>query len=291
MTELALMEPTTIGEATDMLRRHGDDAKVIGGGTALVLLMQQGLVRPSVLVAVRQLEDVEGWDRITQVDGAVHIGAGTALADVAGSDIVRSATPTLSRAASLVGNVRVRNAASVGGALAEADYAADLPAVLVNLGAEMVLSDGRTSRRVAAGEFFVDYFTTALASDELVTGLVVPQPPDGHQASYVKFSSRSAEDRPCVVATAAVERDDGAIRSIDVVVGAIGPTPFRSLEPLATATGRRLDGPTIATVAAGYAESCDPLDDIRGSGWYRRQVVKVLVSRALSALVPGGCDD
>lgn len=284
-------EPSTLAEATDLLRHHGDDAKLVSGGTALVILLQQGLISPRVLVATRRLSDIEGFSEIVEVGQTVRIGGAVTLAEVASDPVVRSRAPSLGRAADLVGNVRVRNAATLGGALAEADYASDIPAALVNLGAEVQVSNGSRTRSVPGADFFVDFFTTALAPDEVVTHVVLPVPPAGFRSSYVKFSSRSAEDRPCVVVAASKTTEGGGVQSVDVVVGAIGPTPFRAPDVLASAVGEVLDPVTIATLVAGYEASCEPIDDLRGSSWYRREIVAVLVGRALTALREGGDDE
>lgn len=286
-----LVEPEILSEATELLRQGGERAKAIGGGTAVVLLMQQGLLRPEVLVSLRRLADVDGWAAIKDSTGMIQIGGGVTLAELASSPAIRRSLPSLSRATGLVGNVRVRNAATVGGALAEADYAADLPAVLVNLGAEVVVSNGRAERLVPSAEFFVDYFTTALEEDELVTHIRLPEPREGTVTSYIKFSSRSLEDRPCVVVAASGLAIDDELTGdgLDVVVGAIGPTPFRcteALEPVGTET---LADSAIDAIAREYASSCTPLDDLRGSPWYRREMVDVLVARAVRALRLGWC--
>lgn len=277
------VEATTLAEATDALRHHGAEAKLVGGGTALVLLMQQGLVRPGVLVGLRRLGDVPGWEAIEADGDALRIGGGVTLSAVAASPLVRQACPTVARAAGLVGNVRVRNAATLGGALAEADYAADLPAVLMNLGAEVNVADGRGSRQVAAADFFVDYFTTALANDEVVTGVRVPRSAPGQRTAYLKFSSRSREDRPCVVVAASASFDSSAVTALDVVVGAIGPVPQRWPVVTGGAIGGPLNAEAVRAVAVGCAAACDPLDDLRGSAWYRKQLVEVLVARTLGS--------
>jgi aerobic carbon-monoxide dehydrogenase medium subunit len=285
----AIVAAAGLGEACELARAN-PDAKFISGGTALVLLLRQRLLAPALLVGLRTLGDVPGWRDIKADDGWLRVGGAVTLAEVAASPLARHHTPSLARAVGLVGNLRVRNVATMGGAVAEADYAADIPAVLVSLGAVIEISDGSSARAVPVTDFLLDYFSTVLAPDEVVTGVRVPLAPAGTVTSYIKFNSRSAEDRPCVVVAASAVMSGPQARSLDVVVGAIGPTPQRWPDVLATVAGGRLDDAAAAAVADGYAAACDPLDDIRGSAWYRREVVRTLVRRAVLSL-GRGCHD
>lgn len=283
------VEAAGLAEACD-LARSDPDAKFISGGTALVLLLRQRLLAPTVLVGLRTVGDIPGWRDVVTDDGWLRVGGAVTLSEVAGSPTVRRHAPSLARAAGLVGNLRVRNVATMGGAVAEADYAADIPAILVGLGAVIEVSDGSAARTVPVGDFLVDYFATDLAPHEVVTGVRVPLAPAGTVTSYLKFNSRSAEDRPCVVVAASAVLSGQEAHSLDVVVGAIGPTPQRWPDVLATAAGGRLEE-AAGAVADGYAAACDPLDDIRGSAWYRRELVRTLVRRAVLALAQDGAHD
>ncbi|HEY6496088.1 MAG TPA: FAD binding domain-containing protein [Trebonia sp.] len=280
------VEAAGLAEACGLAREH-EDAKFISGGTALVLLLRQRLLAPPVLIGLRTVADIPGWRDIAAVDGWLRLGGAVTLSEVAVSPVARRHAPSLARAAGLVGNLRVRNVATMGGAVAEADYAADIPAALVALGAVIEISDGVRARSVPVGDFLLDYFATDLAPHEVVTGVRVPLAPPGTVTSYLKFNSRSAEDRPCVVVAASAEVAGERARSLDVVVGAIGPAPQRWPGVLAAAAGGRLEE-AAAAVADGYAAACDPLEDIRGSAWYRREIVRTLVRRAVLALAPGG---
>jgi carbon-monoxide dehydrogenase medium subunit len=285
----AFVEAAGLAEACG-LARADPDAKFISGGTALVLLLRQRLLAPTVLVGLRTVGDIPRWRDITADDGWLHVGGAVTLSEIATSAVARRHAPSLARAAGLVGNLRVRNVATMGGAIAEADYAADIPAALVSLGAVIEVSDGASARAVPVADFLLDYFATDLAPHEVVTGVRLPLAPVGTVTSYLKFNSRSAEDRPCVVVAASAVMTGPEARSLDVVVGAIGPTPQRWPDVLAAATGGRLEE-AAATVADGYAAACDPLEDIRGSAWYRRDLVRTLVRRAVLSLAQGGGHD
>jgi carbon-monoxide dehydrogenase medium subunit len=282
------LEPETLAAAAALGREHEWDGKFVNGGTALVLMLQQRLVHPDVLISLRRLHDVPGWRRILLEDDHLVLGAGVTLSDVAASPVVRATTASLARAASLVGNVRVRNAATLGGNIAEADYASDPPAVLVDLNAEIEVRDGAATRMVPAEAMFTDFFTTALEPGEVVTAIRVPVPAPATRSSYTKYCSRSAEDRPCVGVAASLRLDGATVEMLDVVVGAVAGTPQRWREVTAVAVGRPFTTALVRDVADGYADMVDPLDDVRGSGWYRREMVRVMVRRTLEQLAATG---
>lgn len=271
---------TTVADAVAAVRDGDGTAKFVGGGTALVLLLQLRLLRLETLVGVRTITDVPGWDEIARRGNALWIGGGVTLAEVAGSPSVRTYAPSLAHAASVVGNVRVRNAATLAGNIAEADYASDPPAVLVSLDASVAVHDGVRQRYVAARDVFVDFYTTSLDDGDLVTGVTVPVD-DRSISTYRKFTSRSTEDRPCVGVAVSARYEDGAVDALEVVLGAVSGTPQRRPEITEQALGRPLATPVIATIADGYADAVDPIADVRGSAWYRREMVRVNVRRAL----------
>lgn len=282
-----IAEPRLLREATELVVAADGDAKFLGGGTALVLLLRFGMINPETLVSLRGLTDVPGWNEIAQSDGALRIGGGVTLSRVAADAQVRELFPGLAHSAAVVGNTRIRNVATVGGLMAEADYASDPPAALVSLDASVQMSDGQTVRDIPAADFITDFYTTELGEGEVVTGVSIPVPKTPVHSVYLKFCSRSAEDRPCVGVAAAARLDDGEIASIRVAIGAVGGYPQLFPEHLEPMMGGRLEDSVIRRVAEGYAESVDPITDIRGSAWYRREVVHAQVGRALRALRDG----
>jgi carbon-monoxide dehydrogenase medium subunit len=200
------------------------------------------------------------------------------------SSTVREAIPVLADTFGRVANVRVRNAATVGGVLAESDYASDPPAVFVALDAQVEAQGPNGDRTIPAAEFFVAFYETALAADEIVTGVRVPVPPAGSGTVYHKFVTRSSEDRPCVGVAALVGLGrDGSCADLRVSVGAAAETPQRFRDVEATAVGQRLEPDVVARVADAYAERIDTLDDMRGSAWYRTEMVRVWVRRAIES--------
>jgi carbon-monoxide dehydrogenase medium subunit len=275
-----LIQPRSVPEAVELLARYGDEAKVVAGATALTIMLRQRLIAPRALVAIGGLP---GLDSIERDDGSLRLGALATHRAVELSPLVRRELPVLASTFARVANVRVRNAATVGGVLAEADYASDPPAVFLALDAEVEAVGPNGARSVPASEFFLGFYETALAADELVTGVRVPIPAAGTRAVYEKFVTRSSEDRPCVGVIAAVRlaADGRTCEDLRVAVGAASETPHRYPAVEGLARGQVLDEDVALAVAERYAESIDPLSDLRGSAWYRREMVRVWVRRAI----------
>jgi carbon-monoxide dehydrogenase medium subunit len=256
--------PTTLDEALALRSEHGD-ATVLAGGTFLGILMNQGFLAPEAFLALGGVRELR---EIAVRDGALHLGAMATHTAVERSPAVREGWPALARAFALVASPRVRNQATVGGVLADADYASDPPSMLAALGARVVLRSASGERSVSVGELIQGYYETCIADDELLTEVIVP--PVTGASVYRKFRSRSSEDRPCVT-VAAVRGEDG----LRVVVGAVADVP-QDFPELCTGSA--------AEIAEAYAGRIDPIADARGSAAYRRRVTRVEVRRALEAL-------
>jgi carbon-monoxide dehydrogenase medium subunit len=278
---LRFYQPATVEAAIGLLSEIGDDAKVVAGATALTILMRQRLIAPTALVS---LGSIPGLAVIRVADGRLHLGAMVRHRDVERSEVVRSSLPVLAETFARVANVRVRNAATVGGVLAESDYASDPPAVLLALDAEVEVRGKDGSRTIPIAEFFVAFYETALRPDEIVTGVSIPIPPAGSGMAYHKFVTRSSEDRPCVGVAALIRlAADGRCADLRVAVGAAAETPQRFPDVEAIAAGRRLEPELLGEIANAYAARIETLDDMRGSAWYRTEMVRVWVRRALES--------
>jgi len=279
------LEPTTLPEATALLSEYGDDAKVIAGGTSVVLMLQQKLIFPSMLISLGR---IEGWDFVRLESDGLHIGALTHLHDAELSPVLREFCPALAHTFSVVGNVRVRNQATLGGNLSAADYAADPPAMLMALGARARLTGPDGTREVPLSEFFLGFYTTALEPTEILSEVIIPPIPETACAAYYKYTSVSAEGRPCVAVGALADFDpDGKCKDLRIAVGAAVETPQRMTEAEAMAHGSALTDKLVAAIAGEYARTLDPLSDVRGSAWYRREMIGVFVKRALEEVRDG----
>jgi carbon-monoxide dehydrogenase medium subunit len=273
-TEPAWLAPSSLEEALALRAEHGDEATVLAGGTFLGILMNQGFLSP---VAFLSLGRVAGLGGVRVTDGQLRLGAMTTHSTVERAELVRTGWPVLARAFGLVASPRVRNQATVGGVLADADYASDPPAVLAALGARVVLRSARGERTVGIEELILGYYETCIEPGELLVEVVVPPAPE--RAVYRKFRSRSTEDRPCVAVAAT--RDGGRVR---VVVGAVAEVPQQFPDVCALADDRALEPELRDEIARRYAERIGAMSDSRGSAAYRRRVTAVEVRRALEEI-------
>lgn len=274
----------TVAEALDLLARHGEDAHLMAGGTALVLLMKQGLVRPKVVIGLRGVAELRGIAR--EADGALRINALVTHREAQTSPEVRAHCAALAEAFAKVATVRIRNQGTVGGNLAHADPAQDPPPMLMALDAEAIVVGKSAERSVPLERFFVDYFETALAPGELLSGVRVPPLPSGTRATYVKFLPRTADDYATVAVAARLRLDgDGRCADVRVALGAAGTVPLRARKVEAALTGERLTPERVAQAAALVRDEVDPLDDARGSADYKREMARVWTARALTSLL------
>lgn len=275
------LAPRSLEEAIALRSDRGDAATVVAGGSFLGILMNQGFIQPDALLSLRHVDELRG----ISVDGAeLRLGAMATHRAVERDATVRDRWPALARAFGLVASPRVRNQATVGGVLADADYASDPPAALSALEARAVLRSPRGEREVPIDDLILGFYETCIRDDELLTEVRVP--PSPRQAVYRKFRSRSTEDRPCVAVAAA--RRDGALR---VVVGACAETPQFYPDICAAARGEDLDHELAHEVGARYAERLQPISDARGTADYRRRVVAVEVRRAIEELAAAPTSD
>jgi aerobic carbon-monoxide dehydrogenase medium subunit len=280
MPNIKLLQPTKLDEAVAILAAGNEDAKIIAGGTALVIMLRNRLIAPTILISLGRLDELR---TIRHEPGiGLRIGALATVREAELSPVVRGKNPMLAQAFGKVGNIRVRNAATVGGNLSEADYASDPPCVLVALRARVKARSARGEREIPLTGLFKGFYETALASDEILTELIVPDLAPGSHANYLKFISRSSEDRPCVGMAFVLEsKPDGTCKDLRLVAGAVAETPQEIAAVEALARGKRLTDDLIAEIAEAYASSIEPLSDLRGSDWYRKQIIGVLVRRAL----------
>jgi carbon-monoxide dehydrogenase medium subunit len=272
--------PSSLTEALTLRSRLGDGSVVVAGGTFTGILVANGLIRPRAFI---HLARVPGLDHI-HVDDELRLGAMVTHRRVEGSTTVRqSAWACVAECFAQVASPRVRNQATVGGALCDADYASDPPTLLSALGARVRLTGPAGDREIPVAEFIEDHYQTKLGPGELLVEVIVPRPPA--QVSYVKFRSRSSEDRPCVgVAVVADIDDDSRCHSLRIAVGAVSGRPQEFPEACAHAVGGRITPAVAAEVARRYSELTPTLSDVRGSAAYRSRVIDVLVRRGLEAL-------
>ncbi len=265
------------GEAVDLLRQGGDDAKVIAGGQSLIPMMTLRLAMPPFLV------DVNGADRsrIEHQGDRIVISAVTRHSDLERSPVLASDCPMLPEAASLVGNIRVRHRGTIGGSLAHADPSAELPCAAVALGAEIITLGPGGERRIAAHDFFDSYFTTALQPGEVVTAVEVPAIGERTGWSFLELLRRTSDF--AVVAVAAVITVDGEGRCVEAkVAGAgVGERPVDFIQAAEALIGERVDESSTREVGRRATLTADPPAAVHASGAYRRAMLEVFVRRAV----------
>jgi len=286
MASIEILQPTSLDEAVSLLVKHSEEAKIVAGGTALVIMLRNHLISPSMLLSLGRLGDLR---HIRHESGTgLRIGALVTLREAEQSPLVREKNPTLAYTFSKVGNVRVRNAATVGGNISEADYASDPPCVLVAMRARVRACSVRGEREVAVRSFFRGFYETCLEPDEILTEVIIPDLAPGSSAAYVKYVSRSSEDRPCAGAAAVVEQNpDGTCKELRVVLGAVSEIPQEIESAEAMARGQRLTGELVDEIATAYSAAISPLSDLRGSDWYRKQIIRILTRRAIQQAMSG----
>jgi carbon-monoxide dehydrogenase medium subunit len=275
-----LLQPRSLAEAVEMLAKHGDDARAIGGGTTLVILLKQRAVHYPFLV---DLQTIPGLNHISQENGNVRIGALATHRAVECSPLIRNSWPILADAFSKIGNVRVRQTASVGGNLAHADYRLDPPPPLLVLGAEVTAVGPNGSRIIALRDFFRGMYETALEPGELIADVRVPTMPAHSKAAYLRYSALSANDWPCLSVAALVREENGRCQELRLALGGVAATPVL-VTGLEFLRDQPLDESALEKLLGIVDEQIAPFSDLRGSEWYKRQMVRVFVKKAVGQL-------
>jgi len=272
--------PKNLKEVHATLKEFGTDAKLIAGGTALVIMMKQRLVRPSCLVSLRS---VRGLNGIEVKDGGLRIGGLATHRAVEASSLVRRRLPLLAETYHHVATIRVRNMATVGGGLAHADPNQDPPPTLIALGATLKATSASGSRVIPLDEFFTDYYETLLKPDEIITEVFVPKLAANSGGAYLKFLPRTADDYATVSAAAVLTLDKNkkTISDVRIALGSVGVTPIRATAAEAVLRGQPVKAEAFAEAGEKAKEAVDPVSDFRGSAAYKKDMAAVFVRRAL----------
>lgn len=279
MKNFDYLEPKTIAEACALLKQLGGDAKVFAGGAHLSILMKQGLLEPKSLVNIKKIPELKGL----RYDDAVGltIGALVSHRELETSELVKEKCPVLCEAEREVANIRVRTMGTVGGNLASGEPLTDLSQIFIALDGKLRIAGPNGQRMIAVEELFLDFYTTSLAEDEILTQVVLPPRPPRTGIDYIRFSSSSVVDKPAAgVAVRLTLNADTATEAARIVLGCVGATPVRARKAESLLTGRKIT-PELAQEAGSIAaQECTPTSDLRGSEQYKRAIVKTLVRRA-----------
>ena len=279
MKNFDYLEPKTVAEACALLKQHGGEAKVFAGGAHLTILMKQGLLEPKSLVNIKKIAELKG----IRYDDAIGltIGALVTHRELETSSLVKEKFPVLCEAEREVANIRVRNMGTVGGNLASGEPLTDLAQIFIALDGKVKIAGPNGQRRIAVEELFLDFYTTSLAEDEILTQIVLPPLPPRSGIDYIRFSSSSVVDKPAAgVAVRLTLNSDTTTETARIVLGCVGATPVRARKAESFLTGKKIS-PELAQEAGSIAaQECTPTSDLRGSEQYKRAIVKTLVRRA-----------
>lgn len=272
--------PNTIEEALQLLAQHGEDAKILSGGHSLIPVLKLRLAAPGVVIDIGRIAEL----KTIKVDGStISIGANATHAEIAANADLKTHCPLLVETAAQIGDQQVRNRGTIGGSLTHADPAADWPAAILALDAEIVALSSSGTRTIKATDFFLDLMTSAVESDEIVTEIRVPKPAQPAAAVYLK-APQSASGFAVVGVAAQLKVANGKCEAASIGVTGLAPKAFRASSVEAALVGQALDEAAISAAAAqADAEADDAMEDIHASGDYRRHLARVYAKRAVIA--------
>jgi len=274
--------PTSVKDALGLLGKLKDDAKILAGGHSLIPMMKLRLAQPKHLIDLRKVPGLAG---IKEEGGALVIGAMTTHWQVESSSLVKSKCLVLSEVGGIIGDPAVRNLGTIGGSIAHADPAADWPAGMIALGAEMVCEGPKGRRTVKVDDWFQGLMTTALREDELLVEIRVPLLPAGSGAAYLKFPHPASRFAVVGVAAAVTLDKQGTCTKASVGVTGAGTKAVRAKGVEAGLTGKKLDAATIEAAAQKAADGVDVQADLQGSVEYKSHLCRVFAKRAVTEAV------
>ena len=270
--------PASIKEATALLAKHGEDAKILSGGQSLIPLMKLRLASPRHLIDINR---IPGLAYIQETDGVLRIGALARESDLEESNLIRTKYPILVDTSKVIADPLVRNLATVCGNLAHGDPANDHPATMLALGAEVVAVGQKGERRIPVAGFFSGPFATALRADEILTEIRIPVAAPRSGGAYLKLERKVGDFATAGVAVQVTLSPNGTCERVGIGLTNVGPTPIKAKRAEAALQGKRLDEGTVRQAAQLAAEESQPTADFRGSTEYKRDLVRVLTARAL----------
>jgi carbon-monoxide dehydrogenase medium subunit len=270
--------PSTIGDATALLAKLGEDAKILSGGQSLIPLMKLRLASPAHLV---DINGIPGLAYLREAEGVLRIGGLTRESELEESDLIRARYPLLHDTSKVIADPLVRNLATVGGNLAHGDPANDHPATMLALGAELVVVGAKGERRIPIGSFFTGPFATSLKPDEILVEIRVPAPARHSSGAYLKLERKVGDFATAAVAAQLTLGAGGTCDQVGIGLTNVGLTPIKAAKAEAALRGEKPDEATIKRAAELAAEASEPAADLRGSVEYKRDLVRVLTARAL----------
>jgi carbon-monoxide dehydrogenase medium subunit len=272
--------PATIEEALNLLAQHGEDAKILSGGHSLIPTIKLRLAAPPVVIDIGRIAALKA---INVANGVISIGANATHAAIAKSAALKAAAPLLCETAAQIGDQQVRNRGTIGGSVTHADPAADWPAAMLALNADIVARSASGERIIPAEDFFTDLMTTALAPKEILTEIRIPAPAQPAASAYLKVA-QSASGFALVGVAVQLKLNGATCEAASVAVNGLAPKAFRAVAVESALVGKTLDADAIKAAAANAdSDASDAMEDIHASGEYRRHLAKVYAGRAVQA--------
>jgi aerobic carbon-monoxide dehydrogenase medium subunit len=284
MRPFELAEPTSLSEAIKLLDPDDETIRPIAGGTALMLMMKAGVYRPAKLVSLRKIE--RKYSSVAAATDGLTIGAMTTLSDLERSADLQNHAPLITRTLLTLSNVRVRNVATVGGAIAHGDPHMDLPPVLMALGASITIASPHGERRLLVEDLYSGYYETVLAKNDLIASVQIPTQAD-KQAAYLKVTTGSVDDWPALGVAVVIEGDANTAESVRIVASAATEKAVRLKSAEEILSGNPLDDRLIRHAADAAVEQAEFVADVRGSIPYKKELMRVYVQRAVRAALDG----
>jgi len=281
MIKFDYCEPASVPDACALLNEHGEDARLIAGGTALLIFIRMRILNPRVIISLAKIPEFDTI-RFDPKNG-LTIGAGARHRDIELHPAVREHYPLLHETFRKVAQPRIRNMATLGGNLCQGDPLTDPGASLLALDAEAVLASSKGKRTVPLAEFFVDYYQTAIGHGEILTEIRLPPPVAGLRWSHIKFLPRSQEDFATVGVALTLMMQGDTCDDVRLALNSVAPTILRARRAEDIVRKQKINDRLISEMAEVAASETDPIDDNRGSAEYKREMVKVMVRRAAAA--------
>ena len=271
--------PGTIADAIALLKKHGDEAKILSGGHSLIPMMKLRFATPEWLI---DINGIPGLSYIREEKGLVKIGALSREAEIEHSELLKKRFPIFGDVTKQIADPQVRNRGTIGGNLAHGDAANDHPAVMLALHANIVATGAEGNRSIPIDEFFFGFYSTALQPDEILTEIQIPVPPPGTGSAYHKLERKVGDYATAGVAVQLTVDTKGICQAIGIGLTNVNPTPLRAIRSEQALLGKPLDDENIALAARFASEDCNPSADLRGSEEYKRAMVAVLVKRMVA---------
>ena len=270
--------PGSLAEAIALLNQYGDEAKVLSGGHSLIPMMKLRFATPGYLI---DINNIPGLSDIQEEGGVVRIGSLVRESQLEHSEILAKIFPIFKDVTKLIADPQVRNMGTIGGNLAHGDAANDHPAVMIALGATVVITSADGERVVPIDEFFYGFYMTAIQQGEILTEIRIPVPPVGTGSAYHKLERKVGDYATSGVAVQLTLGKDGTVTSAGIGLTNVNPVPLRASRSEEALVGKPLTDENIALAAKYASEDCSPSADLRGSEEYKRHVTGVLVKRMI----------